>query len=176
MQSVCHLPSLVLSGICSRSEGRWWISQVIFADLENQRGSSFCRWHAAATQLCLAQGKHSAALDAARTAAPQSEWGRKSNLCSQTLYKNPRAIFPFCSVVAQLKCCDSVLENTRLTQNYFPKGGIQQMAHKLPKRPQRTESALSCFLFAVSHSDKKKKIKEEAGRRIMPLPGSWAVI
>lgn len=82
-------PSLVLSGVCSRDQWCWRISQVICTDLENQRGSSFCPGLEAATQLCLARLKNSAARDTVRTATPKSGCWEKCKLSAQTWYKNP---------------------------------------------------------------------------------------
>lgn len=90
MQLACHLPSLVFSGVCSKNQWCWRISQVIFSDLENQRGSLFCRWLAAVTQLCFAWPKHSAAQDTVRTTTLKSGWDTKTYLCSQIWCTKPK--------------------------------------------------------------------------------------
>lgn len=77
-------PSLVLSGVCSRDQWCWRISQVICTDLENQRGSSFCPWLEAVTQLCWAWLKHSATWDTGWP--PQSQDAVRRAICVLKFY------------------------------------------------------------------------------------------
>lgn len=98
MQWPRHLPSLVLSGVCSRDQRHRRISQVIFSDLENQSGSSFCPRLAAVTQRCLAWLRWAVAPDTVPQ-PPHGQDGVGRANCVLTLYmkKTPVMLtaFPF---------------------------------------------------------------------------------
>lgn len=90
-----HLPSILLSGVCSRHQRHWRISQVIFTDLENQGCSSLCLGLSLVTQ------RYTFSSLSTVQWSPQSQDGVGSAICVFTHYIKPpltlTASFSFCS-------------------------------------------------------------------------------